>query len=88
MGIEKNSFLPYSNGMTEESCFTHGRNNNEISICRLICCKKKYVAFFTGDLNMAAEMYELCRQFPIESVGETFYNMPETCNLIHPLLLC
>jgi len=87
-GIEENAFLSLSNTMTEDSCFVITRQNKEKSMCRLMCCKKKYVAFFTGDLNMAAEMYELCRQFPIESVGETFYNMPETCNLIHPLLLC
>ena len=70
MGIEQNSFLPYSNGMTEESCFTHGRNNNEISICRLICSKKKYVAFFTGDLDAAAEMCGLCQDFPNGSTGK------------------
>jgi len=70
MGIEQNAFLPYSNGMTEESCFTHGRNNNEISICRLICSKKKYVAFFTGDLDAAAEMCGLCQDFPNGSTGK------------------
>jgi len=69
MGIDKNSFLPYSNGTTEDSCFMRCRSNNEISICRLICCKKKYVAFFTGDLDLAAKMYELSQDFLLGSTG-------------------
>lgn len=48
MGMEKNAFQPYSNGMTEETCFTRCINNNEISICRLIAYKKKFVAFYKG----------------------------------------
>ena len=70
MGIEKKSFLAYSNGITEDSCFHSCRTNHEISTCRLICCKKTYAAFFTGDLNSAAKMYELSQDFPIGSTGE------------------
>jgi len=69
MGIDKNAFLPYSNGTTEDSCFMRCRTNHEISMCRLICCKKKYAAFFMGDLDSAAKMCELSQDFPIGSTG-------------------
>merc|ERR1712194_896376 len=69
MGIDNNSFSPYSNGTTEDSCFMRCRTNHEISVCRLICCKKKYPAFFTGDLDSAAKMYELSQDFPLGSTG-------------------
>ena len=71
MGVEQNSFLPYSNEMTEESCFKRCRNNNEISMCRLICCKKAYIAFFTGDLDTAAKMCGLRQAISNDSTGES-----------------
>lgn len=71
MGIDNNSFSPYSNGTTEDSCFMRCRTNHEISVCRLICCKKKYSAFFTGDLDSAAKMYELSQDFPLGSTGKS-----------------
>jgi len=69
MNIDENAFSSYSNTMTEESCFTTTRNNNETSIYRLIGHKKKFVAFFTGDLDAAANMRELCQEYPIASSG-------------------
>ena len=69
MNIDANAFSPYSNTMPEESCFTTTRNNNETSIYRLIGHKKKFVAFFTGDLDAASKMYELCQEYPVESGG-------------------
>eukprot|EP00580_Thalassiosira_gravida_P012547 CAMPEP_0201652466 /NCGR_PEP_ID=MMETSP0493-20130528/44491_1 /ASSEMBLY_ACC=CAM_ASM_000838 /TAXON_ID=420259 /ORGANISM="Thalassiosira gravida, Strain GMp14c1" /LENGTH=707 /DNA_ID=CAMNT_0048128981 /DNA_START=804 /DNA_END=2927 /DNA_ORIENTATION=- len=69
MGIKQNAFCPYSNGTTEESCFTSCFNNNNFSMCRLICGKKKFVAFFTGDLDAAAKMYEQSQKFPFGSTG-------------------
>jgi len=66
---KESAFSPYSNTMTEESCFVISRNNNETSFCRLICYKKKFVALFTGDLDAAAKMCELCQEYPIESGG-------------------
>lgn len=69
MGIEQKAFHPFSNGMTEETCFERCSSNNEVSTCRLICCKKKYVAFFKGDLDVAANMYELALSFPAGSTG-------------------
>ena len=71
MGIEQNAFIAYSDGMTEESCFTQCHNNNAISMCRLICCKKKYVAFFTGNMDAATAMINLYHNnYAVGSVGE------------------
>jgi hypothetical protein len=67
MGIEENAFSLNFPGMTEESCFASARENNESSICRYICCKRKYTAFWTGDLDMAAQMYELSQGYPMGS---------------------
>ncbi|KAL7539058.1 hypothetical protein ACHAXR_009003, partial [Thalassiosira sp. AJA248-18] len=63
MGIEQNAFLPYVSGVTEETCYTSARENSEISICRLICHKRKYVAFLTGNLDTAADMHDLCMEY-------------------------
>ena len=70
MGIEKNAFSPYISGVTEESCFARAHDNNEIAVCRLIYMKKKYVAFFTGDLDGAAKFYELSQEYSMSSVGK------------------
>jgi len=63
MGIKQNAFAPCVYDMTEESCLAGVRQNNEISICRLICLKRKYVSFFAGDLDTAAEMYDQCEKY-------------------------
>ena len=70
MGIEQNAFLAYSDGMTEDSCFTHCRDNKITSMCRLICCKKKYVAFLTGNMDTSARMFDLYHDFAVGPVGE------------------
>ena len=69
MGIEENSFSLYFSGMTEEACFSGARQNNETSICRGFVIKRKYIAFWKGDMNMAAEMYALSLEYPMESNG-------------------
>jgi len=70
MGVKENAYLPFSNGMTEEACFAQCRENKEISMCRMILQKKKYVAFFSGDLGAAAEMYDLSQaHFPMGPTG-------------------
>lgn len=71
MGIKQNAFLAFSNGMTEESCFAGCRESNAISMCRLICFKKKYVAFFTGDMDTAAKFHDLYQNYPIGPTGRT-----------------
>lgn len=63
MGIEQNAFVPYKPGMTEESCLTTARQNNEISTCRFICYKRKYSAFLRGDMETAAKMYDICEGY-------------------------
>jgi len=75
MDTEQNAFLSLSNTMTEDACFNLTHNNNETSICNLFFYKKKYVAFFTGNLKIAADMYELGCQYHVESVGEFFFRV-------------
>ncbi len=75
MGVTENALLHLANKMTEDSCFARCRENNEISVCRLICSKKKYLAFFTGDLDTAAEFYDLNQaHFSSGSTGESIMN--------------
>ena len=69
MGIKENAFLAYSKDMTEESFFTQMQNNNLVSYCRQICIKRKYVAFFTGEMNTAAEMFDLCQNYATGFTG-------------------
>ena len=75
MGVTENALLHLANKMTEDSCFARCRENNEISVCRLICSKKKYLAFFTGDLDTAAKFYDLNQaHFAAGSTGESIMN--------------
>jgi len=69
MGIEENAFAPYSNATTEDSYFARCVEDNALSMCRLICGKKKYGAFFQGDMDAAAKVYEQSQDFPIGSTG-------------------
>ncbi len=71
MGEKQNAFSACSISMTEDSCFEATRDNHETTLCRLFAYKKKFVAFFTGQLVEAANMYELCQEYPIESGGES-----------------
>jgi hypothetical protein len=41
MGVEENAFSLYFVGMTENSCFDTALRNNQLSICRYICQKRK-----------------------------------------------
>jgi len=81
IGIKLNAFSPFSNSMTEELCFSTARDNNEKAICRLIMYKKKFVSFFAGDMDTAREMYELGKEYPVESGGE------ELCSYLEILFL-
>lgn len=97
MGVEENAYSLYFVGMTEDSCFDTACRNNQFSICRYICQKRKvslvnqqfdmkkmdrqnnfpvclvvaphvkHVAFWTGDMDVAVEMYELSKRFPLGS---------------------
>ncbi len=69
MGIKQNAFSLYHPGMSEESCFADAYQNNHIAICRLICVKRKYVAFWMGDMDTAAKMYELHKKYGNASSG-------------------
>lgn len=83
MGVTENALLHFANKMTEDSCFAKCRENNEISMCRLICTKKKYLAFFTGDLDTAAKFYDLHQaHFSGGSTGESTMNIFVTISLL------
>jgi len=78
MGIEQNAFLLYSNRMTEDSCYASSYENNQLSMCRAFCVKKKFVAFYTGDLDTAAKMYDLFQTFPMGSTGRLVHIIVNT----------
>lgn len=69
MGTDQNAFLPLSNVMTEDLCLESSRIKNAHLISRLICNKKKYIAFYKGDLETAAKMYDLSLEFPTGAHG-------------------
>ena len=72
IGIDENAFTPYSTGTTEDSCFNQCREDNLVSLCRFICNKKKFVAFFNGHMDTAAQMCDLSKEFPTGVTGELF----------------
>ena len=74
MGVEANAFSPYSDEVTEATCFASTLANNEVSISRFICNKKKYEAFYTGDLDTSAKMYKISQQFPMSATGKFLKN--------------
>eukprot|EP00804_Cyclotella_cryptica_P005744 CCRYP_000079-RE/>CCRYP_000079-RE protein AED:0.10 eAED:0.10 QI:211/1/0.88/1/0.5/0.33/9/0/1307 len=78
MGVEENAYSLYFVGMTEDSCFDTAYRNNQLSICRYICQKRKYVAFWTGDMDVAAKMYELSKRFPLGSNGKIVSDLVAT----------
>jgi len=78
MGIEQNAFLLYSNRMTEDSCYANSYENNQLSMCRGNCVKKKFVAFYTGDLDTAAKMYDLFQTIPMGSTGRLVHIIVNT----------
>merc|ERR1719491_902942 len=73
MGVGENAFSPYSGagGMTEETCLAAARDGGDTSLDRLICTKRKYSAFFGGDLvAAAAAMRGLPPGSPAGSTGQ------------------
>ena len=76
MGVGENAFSPYSGagGMTEETCLAAARDGGDTSLDRLICTKRKYSAFFGGDLvAAAAAMRGLPPGSPAGSTGESLH---------------
>ncbi|KAL7521042.1 hypothetical protein ACHAWX_005737, partial [Stephanocyclus meneghinianus] len=78
MGVEENAYSHYCPGMTEESCFVTSCQYNQTYISRYICHKRKYVAFWTGQMDIAAEMYDLTKQFPLCSTGRIVSDLVST----------
>lgn len=79
MGVDRNCFSPFSIEATEDYFFRQCRANHEISICRFICCKKKYLALLMGDLDLAAKMTELsCQEFSSGSTGRLVVRLIST----------
>ncbi|KAL7484100.1 hypothetical protein ACHAW6_009743 [Cyclotella cf. meneghiniana] len=78
MGVEENAYSLYFVGMTEDSCFDTACRNNQFSICRYICQKRKHVAFWTGDMDVSVEMYELSKRFPLGSNAKILSDLVST----------
>jgi len=68
MGSSEKSYALFYD-TTEERLFTDGREQSTISLCRFILFKRKYVAFFLGQMNAAADFFELGLSFPIGGNG-------------------
>ena len=64
---EKSYFMFFDT--TEERLYIEAREQNQTSICRCILFKRKYVAFFLGDMKAAADFFELGLNFPSGSNG-------------------
>jgi len=69
MGVKENALSICSAGMNEESLFFQSRANNNAAMCRTIFVKKKYEAFFHGDLEEAARASDLCTSFLTPTTG-------------------
>jgi len=69
MGFNHNAFSLYHPGMSEETCFADAHQHNHIAICRLICVKRKYVAFWMGSMDTAAKMCKLHKKYCNASSG-------------------
>ena len=68
MGSNEKSYSLFFD-TTEERMFTEGREQNMNSLCRFILFKRKYVAFFLGQMNAAADFFEMGLKFPIGGNG-------------------
>jgi tetratricopeptide (TPR) repeat protein len=68
MGAPEKSYSLFFD-TTEERMFIEAREQNTISLCRFILFKRKYVAFFLGQMNAAADFFEMGLNFPIGGNG-------------------
>jgi len=68
MGSSEKSYASFYD-TTEERMFIDGREQSKISLCRFILFKRKYVAFFLGQMHAAADFFELGLSFPIGGNG-------------------
>jgi hypothetical protein len=63
MGSEANAFDLYLPGLIEERLYATSIEENTVGMCRLICLKRLHVAFWTGDMKLASEQYDLSQTF-------------------------
>lgn len=75
-GVKENVLSLFVNGLTEESCFLQCQEKNELAMCRMLCMKKKYTALYLGELDTAANAYDICQKFTL-AMG------PTGCGVIH-----
>lgn len=68
MGSSEKSYTLFYD-TTEERLFTDCRERSHYSVCRFILFRRKYVAFFLGQMNAAADFFELGLSFPIGGNG-------------------
>ena len=64
-GVKENVLSLFVNGLTEESCFLQCQEKNELAMCRMLCMKKKYTALYLGELDTAANAYDICLKFTL-----------------------
>ena len=71
IGSEENAFYEYSISMTEKQLLEQSSVKSHLSLCRLIARKRKFFAFYKGDMEAAKEMYELDRTYSALDSGGT-----------------
>ncbi|KAL7542862.1 hypothetical protein ACHAXR_012160 [Thalassiosira sp. AJA248-18] len=59
MGIKQNAFSLYAADMTEDTCLEDSRQKNMELLIKLIFNKRKFVGYYTGDMDTVGEMHEL-----------------------------
>ena len=66
---EHSAYSEYSSSLNEDIFFEQCLGKNLKSRCRLIARKRKFVAFYSGEMDRAREMLELDRNFASMDTG-------------------
>ncbi|KAL7554753.1 hypothetical protein ACHAWF_018292 [Thalassiosira exigua] len=64
IGSSESSFSIFSHH-SEENMYQEALQNREVTICRFVLYKRKFLAFFYGDMDTAAALFEMSTEFPI-----------------------
>lgn len=68
MGSTESSYATFFESR-EDIFYQESLRNSETSLCRYILHKRKFVAFFYGDMDAAAESFERGSEYPIGANG-------------------
>ena len=63
-GVQQNAYHLYSSNLTEDMCLESSKLKKEYVYLSTISLKKKFVAFYFGDMDTAREMYFLRKELP------------------------